>query len=204
MTLAFIVLVCILGIVVGGPQFYKGKRISQLGENDRVEFWEQTYGHWPYRWQNETAGHDEKNRQREEELMQLPGSRERWENWMQFVSGQMVPSFTQTGFKLFDTPPHVHAKLKAALDKGLENFDALPSEGNIDVIYGPVAPKFLNIGQVVFLFHFFVSLFDEWLDCSWHGRSTRTCAHCMKNGLAVSHCRELPRMEFDSIKTAHH
>jgi hypothetical protein len=134
--------------IISAVPFYKGKRISQLSENDRVEYWRQTYGQWPYAFHNESEGHAEKNRQRELELMQLPGQRERWENWMQFVSGQMVPRFTETGFKLAAVPPAVHAKLRAALDKALDNLDAVPSEGKIDVIYGPVAPKFLNIGNL--------------------------------------------------------
>jgi hypothetical protein len=153
-----VVLVCVVGFISAeglttlspatAAPFYKGKRLSQLSENDRVEYWEQTYKTWPYKWNNESSGHEEKNRQRELEIMQIPGQRERWENWMQFVSGQMVPSFTKTGFQLLDTPPAVHAKLKAALDEGLKDFDAIPSEGKIDVIYGSVAPKFLNIGQL--------------------------------------------------------
>jgi hypothetical protein len=40
---------------------------------------------WPYKWQDETEGYMESQLGREKEIMQLTGSNERWENWMQYI-----------------------------------------------------------------------------------------------------------------------
>jgi hypothetical protein len=34
----------------------------------------------------------------------------------------MVPKFTERGFELIQTPPHVQAKLRAAVDKAVADF----------------------------------------------------------------------------------
>ena len=125
------------------------KRVSQMSEGERVTYWREHTKEWPHHWHNETPGQLAKNVAREAEIMAIPGGRERWENWMQFVSGQMVPKFTDVGFKLIKTPAHVQAKLKAALDKALENYDSIPIESEeLKLIYGPLPPKFLNIGEL--------------------------------------------------------
>jgi hypothetical protein len=83
--------------------------------------------------------------------MAIPGSDERWENWLQFVQGMLVPKFTETAFMLVDTPPHVRDKLKAALDVALEDWDAIPHESKIDVIYNRPyeTPKFVDVGTFI-------------------------------------------------------
>lgn len=81
--------------------------------------------------------------------MNIPGADERWENWMQFVQvrnqilltsprshfpdgqGYMLPRFTEQGFEVVKTPEHVHAKLKAAVDEGVANWDSLRDEENV-------------------------------------------------------------------------
>jgi hypothetical protein len=83
---------------------------------------------------------------REEELQMLSGANERWENYMQYTQSRMVPRFTEKGFKLIQTPPAIQAKLKAALDKGLENFDAIRNEQQIDAVYTPIPSKFIELG----------------------------------------------------------
>ena len=40
---------------------------------------------WPPKWQDETEGYVESQLGREKEIMELTGSNERWENWMQYV-----------------------------------------------------------------------------------------------------------------------
>ncbi len=86
----------------------------------------------------------------EKEIMQIPVSRERWENWMQFTSGQQMKKFTQFGFEVIQTPPEVHKKLLNAVNKGLENWENIPFEREVDAIYSKELPKFLNINSLAF------------------------------------------------------
>lgn len=68
---------------------------------------------------------------------------------MQFTQGRMLPKFTKRGFDVIQTPPHVHAKLRAAIDKALGDWDTIPyEEGVADSIYGPNPPKFVDIGPL--------------------------------------------------------
>ena len=76
--------------------------------------------------------------QREVELLMLTGADERWENYMQYTQSRMVPRFTELGFEVISTPPAVAAKLKAAVDKGLEKWDSLRYEKQIDAVYTPL------------------------------------------------------------------
>lgn len=87
--------------------------------------------------------------QREKELMSIPGSDERWENWMQFVQGRMLPKFTDRGFDVIQTPKHVHEKLTKAVQEGILNWDNLRDEEQTeDSIYGPMNPKFVDLGDL--------------------------------------------------------
>lgn len=138
-----------------------------ISEVERVRNWRKRFGSWPPNgppnWQVETPAQRAKNAAREAEIMQIPGAQERWENWMQFVSGQLVPKFTPTGFKLINTPPHVHAKLKAALDQALLDWDSIPLESSVDIVYGPANSKFLNIGQLAWDINAdLLPLHEEW------------------------------------------
>ena len=40
---------------------------------------------WPPKWQDETEGYMASQLGREKEIMELTGSNERWENWMQYI-----------------------------------------------------------------------------------------------------------------------
>eukprot|EP01036_Dinobryon_divergens_P027657 gene27657-36468_t len=88
---------------------------------------------------------------REAEIMQITGSSERWENWLQYTQSRLVPKFTDRGFDVITTPKFVHDKLIAAvrksLSKGLKN---IRSEGNVDVIWNPpgLDPKFIDLGSL--------------------------------------------------------
>lgn len=115
-------------------------------EDERVELWKKT-NTWPPTWQPETRQYKLAMQKREEEIMSLTGADERWENWLQFTQARLVPKFTSEGFKVVDTPPEVHARLAAVVNAGVANFDNLPTEGNVDVIYNPpnLDPKFVEV-----------------------------------------------------------
>lgn len=50
-------------------------------------------------------------------------------------AGRLVPTFTRDGYKVADVPKPLFEKLKAAVDAGVQRWDSLRAEGNIDVIY---------------------------------------------------------------------
>lgn len=88
--------------------------------------------------------------QREQEIMSIPGSDERWENWMQFVAGRLVPPLTPVGFKVVEAPKEVFEKLLKVVNDGIKNWDRLPEERQIDAVYTRknLLPKFVNLGNV--------------------------------------------------------
>jgi len=51
-------------------------------------------------------------------------------------SGLLVPRFTTHGFEVRQTPLHIHAQLRAALEEGLHNFEGLPDETDLRGTYG--------------------------------------------------------------------
>ena len=48
---------------------------------------------------------------------------------------RMVPRFTPFGFKVLQTPKHVHDKLAKAVADAVAYYDRIPTEGQVDVIY---------------------------------------------------------------------
>ena len=61
-----------------------------------------------------------------------------------YYTGRFLPPFTDVGFQVVQTPPHVHAKLKAAVDKAVAQWDSLPFEQGVsDSIYAFESPKFV-------------------------------------------------------------
>ena len=119
-------------------------------EDERVRLWRIEGNKWPPQWQPETKKKKEAMIRREQEILRIPHRDERWENFLQFTQSRLVPTFTEQGFDVIDTPPEVHAKLKAAVDKAVEDFENLPSEGNIDVIFNErhKEPKMVHIGTL--------------------------------------------------------
>ncbi len=120
-------------------------------EEERVRLWYEAGNVWPPEWQDESDGMKRLLAHREVEIQTgILGGDERWENWLQLTQNRMLPKFTSRGFRIIQTPAHVHAKLKAAVDKALENWDEIPLEGNIDVIYHPEGniPKFVRLGAL--------------------------------------------------------
>jgi hypothetical protein len=45
----------------------------------------------------------------------------------------MVPKFTQNGFEVVKTPPDVAKLLKDAVDAGIQEWDSLPYEKDVEV-----------------------------------------------------------------------
>jgi hypothetical protein len=74
-------------------------------------------------WQKESDAMKKHCENREAEIMRIPGSDERWANWVQFTAARMGPTFTEKGFHLVDLPLHVRSKLEAALNAGLKDWD---------------------------------------------------------------------------------
>ena len=135
----------------------------RLTEDERVKQWYERGNTWPPTWQRETEEYKRNMILREEELQRLPGADERWENYMQFTAARMVPRFTPNGFKVIQTPPDIQAKLKAAVDKALENYDGIRQEPRIDVLYTPVASRFVDIPQLSQEVHRqLLPLHEEW------------------------------------------
>ena len=120
-------------------------------EEERVAAWHKEGNVWPPEWQDESEGMQRLMAHREVELQtQVLGSDERWENWLQLTQSRFVPKFTEVGFEIIDAPVEIFHKLRAAVEKGVERWDTLPSEGNIDVIYHPkgMEPKFVPLGSL--------------------------------------------------------
>ncbi len=124
-----------------------GRRLS---EPERVEQWHQQGNVWPPQWQPESDHKKRVMAQREEEVMSLGTSDERWENWLQLTQARYVPSFTPQGFKKTKLPKYVFEKLMKPVRA--MDFDSLPSEGNVDVIYSDMSlrPKMLHIGALAY------------------------------------------------------
>jgi len=121
---------------------------GSLSEPERVEQWIRLYGQWPYSWQQESDELKRHHEAREAEIMAIPGADERWENWMQYIQHKMVPTFTDRGFDVINTPPSIHAKLLAAVERGIENWDKLRIEEDVEAIYSHLRPKFVDIGDL--------------------------------------------------------
>jgi hypothetical protein len=78
----------------------------------------------------------------------LPNARE---NWMQFIMGRRVPSFTENGFELTTLPPSLFNKIQKEFKEKIKNFDTLPEEREIDAVYtAPGKPsKMMYLGRVM-------------------------------------------------------
>jgi hypothetical protein len=119
--------------------------IARHTEEERVALWYKANNTWPPKWQQNSVAFQEAMKRREEELLMIPGADERWENFMQYTQSLMVPRLTPMGFKLIQTPASVQSKLKAKLDKALENWEAVRTEPHIDAIYTPLPSKFIDL-----------------------------------------------------------
>ncbi len=123
----------------------RGPRNFRPSEEERVRMWFQSNNTWPPQWQPETPAFKEAMRKREEELLMIPGANERWENFMQFTQSRLVPRYTPVGFKLLKTPEHMQRRMKAAVDKALENWESIREEPQIDAVYTPLPSKMVSL-----------------------------------------------------------
>jgi hypothetical protein len=136
---------CPLATAIIVCSFFVSVLQARPTEQERVKLWHAAGNTWPPNWQPESDTWKAAMIKREEELLLLPGADERWENWMQFTQSRMIPRFTPNGFQLIQTPPHIQAKLKEHLDRGLERFENLRNESKIDAVYTPIASKFIDL-----------------------------------------------------------
>jgi hypothetical protein len=119
---------------------------ARPSESDRIKLWKQNKKNtWPPTWQQETEKFKEAMEFREKELLMLPGLNERWENYMQFTQSRLVPRFTTHGFEVIQTPESIHQNLKAAVDKGIDNWEHLRHERQIDAVHTPLPSKFVDL-----------------------------------------------------------
>ena len=124
--------------------------LSRQSESERVGAWRANGNKWPPKWQNESQPKRVAMIEREQEILAIPELGERWENYLQFTQSRLVPNFTEVGFEVVQTPPHLQARLLTAVENGLSKFDNLRSEGKIDVIFNErhKEPKFIDIGKL--------------------------------------------------------
>jgi hypothetical protein len=122
--------------------------LRRATEEERVQDWFDSNNTWPPRWQDESPAFREAMQRRETELMLLPGAEERWQNFMQYTQSRLVPRFTERGFEVIETPPHVHEKLKAVLERGIARWNSLGNEPQIDAVYTPLPSKFIHLGRM--------------------------------------------------------
>jgi hypothetical protein len=66
---------------------------------------------------------------------------------MQYVQSRMMPRLTPNGFQLVQTPPEVAKKLQDAIAAAVDNWENLPYERPIDVVYNRLGllPKFVDL-----------------------------------------------------------
>jgi hypothetical protein len=135
---------------------------ARFTEEERVVYWKQHHT-WPPSRYNESEGYLALQRSREEEIMQLTGGNERWENWMQFVQGPLCPKFTSRGFDVINVPKDIFQKLSDSVEKALEDFDNLPEESFIKGLYGESRPKFIYLDELAYqILDELKSLHESW------------------------------------------
>lgn len=73
------------------------------------------------------------------------------ENWMQFVMGRRVPTFTENGFELITLPSSIFDKVQKEFKDKIKNLDNLPEEREIDAVYtAPNKPsKMMYLGKIM-------------------------------------------------------
>ena len=92
---------------------------------------------------------------------------------MQFTQGQLVKKFTPLGFEVVDIPPNVYSKLINAVSYGITHLQEVPQEEGVDGIYGPVPPKFIDIGPLAWeVLRDLKELHEEWSGMALTGTSS--------------------------------
>lgn len=98
-------------------------------------------------WHPESDAYKANMAERERLIMSIPGSDERWENWMQFTQARLVPTFTERGFEKVRVPAALQAKMAKAVQEGVDHWDELRSESAVNAIYQRpgLPPKMVNL-----------------------------------------------------------
>jgi len=122
----------------------------RVSETERIKNWHNNSKNtWPPTWQPERSQFTIKMNQREDELQMLPGSNERWENYMQYTQSRLLPRFTDVGFEVIDIPHDVFNKLRDHVQHEIDNnWDHIPHERLINGVYTPIASKFINMNEI--------------------------------------------------------
>ena len=193
----YLCIFAIVGSLILSPEMRVYARDT---EEVRVMKWNQLYGdQWPPQsmLNRESPMYTEMLNAREAEIMELTGADEKWENWLQHTQGRMVHNFTALGFEVVQTPPEVHSLLLEALNEGLNSWDSMATERNVDVIYHPEEniPKFYSIGELAHRVHETLLPYHE----AWAGgiKLIPTSAYGLRlyrNGSSLV-------MHFDKVKT---
>lgn len=99
--------------------------------------------------------------------MDIQGSDERWENWMQFVQSRMVPPLTSHGFKKAKVPSMIFEKLQEVLKVAIRYWDEVPVEKGVqDAIYNRngLAPKILDVPEILHDVHkALLPMHEDWV-----------------------------------------
>lgn len=138
---------------------------SRLTEDKRVALWYAKNNTWPPSWNpHESEQFKYAMSLRDRELQLIPGTDERWENYVQYTQSRLVPRFTEVGFKVIKIPDNIFAMLKEAVDEGIANWDNLRLEKQIDAVYTPLPSKFVDMLEVNAAVHeALLSLHEEWV-----------------------------------------
>lgn len=77
---------------------------------------------------------------------------------------RLLPRFTEVGFEVVDTPEHVRDLLYRTVQHEIDsNWDHIPLENLIDVVYTPIRSKFVDMrGVDREVMHELTSFHEEW------------------------------------------
>mmetsp|Transcript_46037 Transcript_46037/g.107336 ORF Transcript_46037/g.107336 Transcript_46037/m.107336 type:complete len:411 (-) Transcript_46037:451-1683(-) len=91
-----------------------------MNEGERIREFHRRNLTWPPRWVPNTSGWIRLMHRREEQLRELQHAQHKWDGFVTLVQGGvLVSNFTHQGFEVAQTPAHVHAKLRSALELGM-------------------------------------------------------------------------------------
>lgn len=71
-----------------GLLFFFNACSGQMAEEERVRRWHARNDTWPPRWQQERPAFTEAMARRDKELQMIPGSHERWSNYLQYTQSR--------------------------------------------------------------------------------------------------------------------
>ena len=120
---------------------------QRLSEPERVQQWHDEGYVWPPNWHQESDAFKIAMDKRENDILSIDATQERWENFMQFTQSRMLPRFTSSGFAVVSTPSRVQSRLKTKLDDALFHLDQFPDEGTYAGSYRQKPVKIVDFGR---------------------------------------------------------